>query len=94
MEGNQEAQAETQVEVPAVPDVELAAKDEISEDLKKPMTKEDDDDEYDMDKYPVREIELQFCGMAEKIRFNPVVSLIGISILWGVSIWCMVDPEG
>jgi hypothetical protein len=24
---------------------------------------------------------------------NPVVSFIGMAILWGLSIWCMVDPE-
>jgi hypothetical protein len=95
MEDNHEAQAETQVEVPAAPDVELAASDETSEDLKKPMKKEPTDiDEYDMEKYPVREFQIQFCGMSDKISFNPVVSLIGIVILWGVSIWCMVDPDG
>jgi hypothetical protein len=93
MEDN--AQAETQVEVPAA-DVELAASDESSDDLKKPMKEEhsDDEDEYDMEKFPVREFAIKLYGMNEKIAFNPVVSLIGIVILWGVSIWCMSDPEG
>lgn len=26
------------------------------------------------------------------VHFNPVTSIIGIVILWGLAIWCMVDP--
>mmetsp|Transcript_21987 Transcript_21987/g.41665 ORF Transcript_21987/g.41665 Transcript_21987/m.41665 type:complete len:827 (+) Transcript_21987:185-2665(+) len=55
-----------------------------------------DDDEYsfDMEKYPVRELEVRFTGFKDPVSFNPVVSLIGVVCLWGLSIWCMVDPEG
>ena len=92
MEDNYEAQAEMEVEVPA-PDVELAS-DETSDDLKKMEPTNVDVSEYDTEKYPLREFEIKFCGMADKIAFNPVVSLIGIVVLWGLSIWCMVDPSG
>jgi hypothetical protein len=95
VEGNIEAQPEKHVGALAS-DVELAASAETSEDLKKPIMKKEptDVDDYDMEKYPVREFEFKLSFMEEKIAFNPVVSLIGIVILWGVSIWCMLDPEG
>eukprot|EP00977_Amphora_coffeiformis_P023952 scaffold14782_cov174-Amphora_coffeaeformis.AAC.5 len=50
-----------------------------------------DDDEYsfDMEKYPVRELEVRFTGFKDPVSFNPVVSLIGVVCLWGLSIWCM-----
>jgi hypothetical protein len=85
--------AETQVEM-AVADEEVAISDATSEDLKKQGEQTDVDAEYDTEKYPFREFTFRIPGLKDQIAFNPVVSLIGIIILWGLSIWCMVDPEG
>lgn len=51
------------------------------------------EDEYDPEKYPFREWKVDI-GLSEPICFNPVVSGFGVFCLWGVAIWCMVDPDG
>lgn len=76
-------------------EVQVANDDESSEDdLKKDMaaktTGHDSDRyEFDMEKYPVREYEVLLPGFQDMVAFNPVVSLIGVTVLWGLSIWCM-----
>ena len=47
------------------------------------------DRDFDIEKYPVRELEVLLPGFQEMVAFNPVVSLIGVTVLWGLSIWCM-----
>lgn len=42
---------------------------------------------------PMREFSFAF-GATGHICFNPLTSLIGITALWGLAIWCMVDPGG
>ena len=71
----------------------LQKESESSEDdLKKDVTTQThntDRYEFDMEKYPVREVEVLLPGCRDMVAFNPVVSLIGVSVLWGLSIWCM-----
>jgi len=78
----------------ADPEVEIAEGDN-----KQLSTSSDDDDlkkefdedryEFDIDKFPVREMEFRLPGFKDMVAFNPLVSLIGVVFLWGVSIWCM-----
>jgi hypothetical protein len=51
--------------------------------------KADEVEDFDLDKYPVREWKMRFSWMSEDIAFNPLVCLLGISLLWGLAIWCM-----
>jgi hypothetical protein len=46
-------------------------------------------EDFDLDKYPVREWSFTLPWLTEPIAFNPVVCFIGISMLWGLAIWCM-----
>eukprot|EP00542_Grammatophora_oceanica_P014072 CAMPEP_0194035190 /NCGR_PEP_ID=MMETSP0009_2-20130614/7648_1 /TAXON_ID=210454 /ORGANISM="Grammatophora oceanica, Strain CCMP 410" /LENGTH=917 /DNA_ID=CAMNT_0038676457 /DNA_START=171 /DNA_END=2924 /DNA_ORIENTATION=- len=48
---------------------------------------ESDDEDADMDAYPMRELNLG------PICFNPLTTFIGVVTLWGVSLWCIVEPE-
>lgn len=57
-------------------------------------TKHAVEEDFDLEKYPVREWSIQLPFLSQPISFNPLVSLIGVVFLWGVAIWCMVDPEG
>lgn len=41
-------------------------------------------DNYSLSKYPVREWKFTLPGMKDDIALNPVVSLIGVSVLWGI----------
>jgi hypothetical protein len=42
------------------------------------------------EKFPVREWTFTVPGLTDHISFNPLVSGIGISVLWGLAIWSMV----
>jgi hypothetical protein len=46
-------------------------------------------EDFDLDKYPVREWSFTLPYLNEPIAFNPVVCFIGVSMLWGLAIWCM-----
>jgi choline-glycine betaine transporter len=46
------------------------------------------------EKFPVREWTFTVPGLQDHVSFNPLVSGIGISVLWGLAIWSMVDPAG
>lgn len=48
-----------------------------------------DEEDYDLDQYPVRDISFQLGFLKDPIYFNPVVTFFGISILWGLAAWCM-----
>jgi hypothetical protein len=51
--------------------------------------KADEVEDFDLDKYPVREWKIRLPWLSEDIAFNPLVCLLGISMLWGLAIWCM-----
>lgn len=51
--------------------------------------KADEVEDFDLDKYPVREFSFTLPGLTEPIAFNPLVCFIGVSMLWGIAIWCM-----
>jgi hypothetical protein len=42
------------------------------------------------EKFPVREWTFSVPGLQDHVSFNPLVSGIGISVLWGLAIWSMV----
>ena len=42
---------------------------------------------------PMRDFTFSLGSSGEHISFNPLTSLIGVVFLWGLAIWCMVDPE-
>ena len=45
-----------------------------------------------MDTYenvPLREWKFHTLMSDRKVAFNPLVSMIGVAVLWGLSIWCM-----
>jgi disulfide bond formation protein DsbB len=42
---------------------------------------------------PMRETHIKL-GNHGTLVFNPITSLIGMAALWGLSAWCMADPEG
>jgi hypothetical protein len=44
------------------------------------------------EQFNMREVVIQLPGGGQ-MRFNPFASLFAIVILWGLTIWCMVDPE-
>jgi hypothetical protein len=44
-------------------------------------------DNYSLSKYPVRECKFTLPGMKDDIAINPVVSLIGVGVLWGIVCW-------
>ena len=62
---------------------------ELPKKHQKAKEEDDDDDEFDLDKFPVREWKIQLPWLNEKIAFNPLVSGVGVTILWGLAIWCM-----
>jgi hypothetical protein len=82
--------------LPHAPEAEI--QDESLEDgngndnLNKETTRTSDSDgdrEFDVDKYPVREWEFVIPGFRDPVAINPVVSAIGVIVLWGLAIWCM-----
>ena len=56
--------------------------------LKQTQVVDHDDDMVDM--LPLREWRLTLPFLDEPISFNPLVSAIGVVLLWGLSIWSMV----
>mmetsp|Transcript_1044 Transcript_1044/g.1754 ORF Transcript_1044/g.1754 Transcript_1044/m.1754 type:complete len:836 (+) Transcript_1044:578-3085(+) len=43
--------------------------------------------------YPMREYHFPV-PFTKGVRCNPVTFFLGFAVLWGLAIWCMVDPEG
>jgi len=64
----------------------------VIEDLESPK-KTDDFSVFPMTAFPMKEVNIKI-PWGGKITFNPVTSFIGFAFLWGVSIWCMFDPDG
>lgn len=46
----------------------------------------------DEDPYPMRTFKLTIPFLKDPISFNPAVTIIGLVPLWGLTIYCMVDP--
>jgi hypothetical protein len=44
------------------------------------------------DEFPMRTFKLTNAEGYPVFLLNPVTSFIGMAVLWGLSIWCMVDP--
>lgn len=44
-------------------------------------------------KFPMRETSLSLPGFKEDLHFNWLVSILGLGVLWGVTIFCMVSPD-
>lgn len=42
---------------------------------------------------PMRSIDFTPFCLNEPISFNPIASSMGVIALWGLSIWCMVNPQ-
>jgi hypothetical protein len=86
------------VESSSINDESSSSGDAGDNDLKKevPKTNEDAAMEWEgnHDDFPMRTFQLTNEAGEIKFLLNPVVSAIGILILWGLSIWCMSDPTG
>jgi len=79
------------------PEITISSKVEKPDDLTK--EKEDIDglvdefhngqfeNDFDLERFPVREFTYQAPFFKEIIAFNPVVSILGAAILWGVAVW-------
>ena len=48
---------------------------------------EDEKEVFDLEKFPVRQVEFIPRGFSEAVAFNPVVSGMAIAFLWGLAIW-------
>ena len=48
--------------------------------------------EGDHDEFPMRTYKITNQEGHAVFLLNPVVSFIGMAVLWGLSIWCMADP--
>jgi hypothetical protein len=44
-------------------------------------------DNYSILKYPVREWKFKIPGTSQPIALNPVVTLIGVLLIWGIVVW-------
>jgi hypothetical protein len=47
------------------------------------------DQNMDLQKYPVKELKIYIYGLQDPIVFNPFVTFIGVTLLWGVVIWTL-----
>lgn len=81
--------------------IQESDEDDGSDGLEKPLKSDKKGDDGDVmvqaadpSDFPMRAmvIDLPFGG--GQLYFNHATSLIGIALLWGLAIWCMVDPEG
>jgi len=81
-----------EVSLPAATGIEPFNDTSSEEDrMMKKKTKEEENVEmdFDLDKYPVREFTYQFPYFKDIIAFNPLVSIFGVVVLWGIAIWSM-----
>lgn len=44
--------------------------------------------------FPMRAMTIDLPFNGGQLYFNHATSLIGIGLLWGLAIWCILDPEG
>jgi len=75
----------------------MSEEDDSSEGMEKPMKKKDDDGKVeaaDPNDFPMRAMTIDLPYNGGQLYFNHATSLIGIGLLWGLAIWCMVDPVG
>lgn len=64
------------------------------DDLKKPTdtNSSSGNTAIDTSDLPMREFKFKIPGLKGELLFNPVVSLIGLVPLWGLTAFCMVQP--
>lgn len=67
--------------------------DEFADDPKLGLGKESAVDEPIQKDYPIRETTLSLPGFKDDLRFNWLVSIIGLGVLWSVAAFCMINPE-
>lgn len=95
VEDPEAVEATPQVAAVASSDNDDSSEDDLKKDANNNNLKDgvvntsNEDRDFDMEKFPVRELEVQFPCFKDVIAFNPLVSLIGVVVLWGLSIWCM-----
>ena len=77
----------------AAGDDESSEEDLKASDTTKGATQEGDEQEPGFG-LPLREFTMTLPGMKEPVSFNPLVSLIGVVFLWGLSLWSMVRSFG
>lgn len=46
-----------------------------------------------LERFPLRSTTITLPN-GNEIKFNGLTTLIGFAALWGLAIWCMVDPKG
>jgi choline-glycine betaine transporter len=83
-------------ETRAPPPVKALDSEDFSEeeDLKKDSNyKATETTNDDIKDYPMREFSFQFPLGHYNVSFNPLTSFLGIAVLWGISIWCMLSPD-
>jgi hypothetical protein len=53
---------------------------------------------FDLEKYPIRELQFRIPGLVDPIVINPMVTLVAVALLWGVVIYTIgtfeVFPNG
>eukprot|EP00980_Cylindrotheca_fusiformis_P001230 scaffold331_cov117-Cylindrotheca_fusiformis.AAC.8 len=57
---------------------------------KSKKTKEEQEVNLSYERFGMREVVIPLGG--SELRFNPLTSIFAIILLWGLSIWCMVEP--
>jgi len=60
------------------------------DDLEDPERRAEFDAESDS--FPMRQVSIPLWSNNHAV-FNPVTSIFGMAVLWGVAAWCMVDPD-
>ena len=52
-----------------------------------------DPEEEEVARYPMREVTIKLPFFKDPLKFNWLVSVGGIGVLWGVAIFCMTSPD-
>ena len=73
---------------------EVHSEDELADITPKDSSEEVDSvDKPEKKSFPMRETTLSLPFIKGELRFNWLVSIIGLGVLWGVSIFCMTNPN-
>ena len=62
------------------------------DDLKKDTTDRPTTND-DIKHYPMREFSFPIPLGKHTVSFNPLTSFLGMAVLWGLSMWCMLSPD-
>lgn len=44
-------------------------------------------------KFPIREVSVSLPFFKDDLKFNWLVSILGLGVLWGIAIFCMSSPD-